>query len=282
VATIVVIDDDPAMDLLVDSFTYRGHESYRVPSLAEAMQCLDQIVQADIVILDILMPSSGTQNQGMASAPVPSGMALLRELRKAKGEIPVIALSAVQDNTIIEALADDPATSFVSKWDSHPLREMIYLVQERLGIHDVQMPRPFIVHGHAEAEKLALKNYIQNTLHLPEPIILHELPNLGRTVIEKFEDYAAASALVFVLLTPDDVGAPIAALDDAKRRARQNVVFEMGYFLGILGRQTGRVLLLYSGDLELPSDLSGVIYIDISTGVEAAGEKIRKELAHVL
>ena len=112
-------------------------------------------------------------------------------------------------------------------------------------------------------------------------MILHEQPSLGRTVIEKFEDYAADSALVFVLLTPVDVAAPATEADDMKRRARQNVIFEMGYFLGILGRKSGRVLLLHKGPLDLPSDLSGIVYIDISEGIEAAGEKIRRETAHV-
>ncbi len=70
--------------------------------------------------------------------------------------------------------------------------------------------------------------------------------------------------------------------DDEKHRARQNVILELGYFLGVLGRETGRVVLLYKGPLDVPSDLSGVVYIDISNGIEAAGEKIRKELKDVL
>lgn len=97
-------------------------------------------------------------------------------------------------------------------------------------------------------------------------------------VIEKFEDYAAMSALVFVLLTPDDTVAKGDEPDDSKRRARQNVIFEMGYFLGTLGRKSGRVILLYRGPLDLPSDISGITYIDISEGIEAAGEKIRREV----
>ena len=139
----------------------------------------------------------------------------------------------------------------------------------------------FIVHGHDDKMKLELKNYIQNTLHLPEPIILHEKPNLGRTIIQKFEDYAAISSIVFVILTPDDIGASEHDSDDTKRRARQNVIFEMGYFLGTLGRESGRVLLLYRPPLELPSDISGVVYINISNGVDKAGEEIRQEIENV-
>jgi len=112
-------------------------------------------------------------------------------------------------------------------------------------------------------------------------LILHERPNVGRTIIEKFEDYASTSQLVFVLLTPDDIVASEGDPDDAKRRARQNVIFEMGFFLGTLGRSSGRVILLYKPPLDLPSDIAGIVYIDISQGIEAAGEKIRKEIEHV-
>ena len=183
---------------------------------------------------------------------------------------------------MIDPIVDDPHSSFISKWESHSLRELVKKINHTLGLPNKLAPlKPFIIHGHNETAKLALKNYLQNTLRLPEPIILHEQPNLGRTIIEKFEDYAAFSSLVFILLTPDDIVANGRETDDVKRMARQNVIFEMGYFLGMVGRRSGRVLLLYQGPLELPSDLSGIVYIDISKGVEAAGEKIRMEVDNV-
>ena len=138
------------------------------------------------------------------------------------------------------------------------------------------------MHGHDETEKLALKNYLQNTLRLSEPIILHEQPNLGRTIIEKLEDYASDVDLVFVLLTPDDKISNLTETNDAKRRARQNVIFELGLFLGLFGRLSGRVFLLHKGPLDLPSDLSGIVYIDILNGVQSAGEVIRKEIENVI
>jgi predicted nucleotide-binding protein len=162
-------------------------------------------------------------------------------------------------------------------------REIIRRVEQILGVAAVERgPSSFIVHGQDTQEKIALKNYLQNTLGFPEPVILHEQPNLGRTIIEKFEEYAGTADLVFVLLTPDDKPSGPHASNDEKRRARQNVVFELGYFLGTFGRLSGRVFLLHKGPLELPSDISGVVYIDISGGVAAAGESIRKELTHVV
>lgn len=133
----------------------------------------------------------------------------------------------------------------------------------------------FIVHGHENETKLELKNYVQNTLKLGEPIILAEKASGGLTIIEKFEKYASGCNLVFVLLTPDDVYG-------TEKRARQNVIFEMGYFLGKLGRKSGRVILLYKGDLDIPNDISGLIYINIDNGVEAAGEEIRREISTIV
>lgn len=133
--------------------------------------------------------------------------------------------------------------------------------------------KTFIVHGHDSEAKLSLKNYIQNTLKMDEPIILAEKASGGLTIIEKFEKYSENCNLVFVLLTPDDL-----YTQDGKSRARQNVILELGYFLGKLGRKSGRVILLYKGNLELPNDISGLVYINIDNGIEASGEEIRREI----
>jgi|GEM_PF-3985106 len=138
--------------------------------------------------------------------------------------------------------------------------------------------RIFIVHGHDHQTVLELKDYLQNTLKLGEPVVLRQMPGLGRTLIEKFEKEAEAVELVFVVLTPDDKAAALNDPDNEKRRARQNVIFELGFFLGKLGRTSGRIILLHKGSVEIPSDVAGIEYIDISNGVESAGEKIRREL----
>lgn len=123
--------------------------------------------------------------------------------------------------------------------------------------HDV-----FVVHGRDEAAKEAVARYIEK-LGL-KAIILHEQPNAGRTIIEKFEVYSSVNFAV-VLLTPDDVGAPRDKSTEGKARARQNVIFELGYFIGKLGRQ--QVCALYKEDVELPSDIYGVLYVPM----DAAG-----------
>jgi predicted nucleotide-binding protein len=118
--------------------------------------------------------------------------------------------------------------------------------------------RVFVVHGHDEGAKHAVARFLEK-LGL-EAIILDEKPDQGRTIIEKFESYAIDVGFAVIVLTPDDVGHLKTASDD-QERARQNVIFELGYFVGKLGR--GRACLLRKGDVEMPSDLAGVIYTEL-------------------
>lgn len=115
--------------------------------------------------------------------------------------------------------------------------------------------RVFVVHGHDDGVKESVARYLAK-LDL-EPVILHELPNQGRTVIEKFEVHSGV-AFAVVLLTPDDIGHAVGKPEEAKHRARQNVVLELGFFISALGRD--RVCVLYKGGVEIPSDYTGVLY----------------------
>lgn len=119
----------------------------------------------------------------------------------------------------------------------------------------------FVVHGHDDGLKETVARYLSK-LELA-PVILHEQPNQGRTIIEKFERHADVDFAV-VLFTPDDVGYPINKAEQSRPRARQNVVLELGFFMGALGRH--RVCVLHTGDLELPSDYAGVLYLPLDAG----------------
>jgi hypothetical protein len=130
--------------------------------------------------------------------------------------------------------------------------------------------RVFVVHGRDEAAKEKTASVL--TRLKMEPVILHQQADQGNTIIEKFEQHADVDFAV-VLLTPDDMGGPDS--DQLRPRARQNVMLELGFFLGKLGR--GRVCALHKGDVEIPSDYSGVLYIPMDEA--GAWEiKIAKEL----
>lgn len=169
----------------------------------------------------------------------------------------------------------------------------------------------FIVHGRDDKPVKELKFML--TQFGLKPIVLHEQPSGSRTIVEKLEKYSNVG-YAFVILTPDDLGSEkidfakilmsvvnklryvieaksiirpkgtlqmaleelMSISDSLKPRARQNVVLEFGYFMGLLSRD--KVCCLYTGDVELPSDMSGIAYVAFKNSVTEAKEKIKKEL----
>ncbi|ALW86673.1 hypothetical protein AUC43_17250 [Hymenobacter sedentarius] len=128
---------------------------------------------------------------------------------------------------------------------------------------DTECRNIFIVHGRDHDTR----NEVQRVLHsLSIPtIVLEKEGDAGQTVIQKFEREAARCEYAIILCSPDDEGRlrtkgrkTAAAADSPRPRARQNVVLELGYFLGRLGRD--KVFMLHTGNIEQPSDLAGIIY----------------------
>jgi predicted nucleotide-binding protein len=130
----------------------------------------------------------------------------------------------------------------------------------------------FLVHGHDSGAKDSVARFIEG-LGL-EPVILHEQATRGMTIIEKLEQHADACFAV-VILTADDVGALRKEPKKRLPRARQNVIFELGLFIGRLGRS--QIFALKKDDIELPSDYVGVGFIPM----DEAGmwkEELEKEM----
>jgi len=160
----------------------------------------------------------------------------------------------------------------------------------------------FIVHGRDHKPMKELKEMLYD--FGLKPIILHEKESEGSlTLAEKLEEYSEDVGYAFVILTPDDVGCEKTEVEKLKSelrapilkrpvlvttgeierisdwfrpRARQNVIFEMGYFWGLLKRK--RVCCLLKGDVEKPSDIKGVVYIPFKDSIKNAEVKIMKKL----
>jgi predicted nucleotide-binding protein len=131
----------------------------------------------------------------------------------------------------------------------------------------------FVVHGHDDGARESVARFLER-LGL-ETIILHEQATGGRTIVEKLEYYSDVDFAI-VLLTPDDVGGvKSSGRDKLQARARQNVILELGFFAGKLGRK--HVCALFKGPLELPSDYLGVGYVPLD---ESGGWRLQlaKEL----
>jgi hypothetical protein len=204
------------------------------------------------------------------------GVELARRVRKFAPTIPILGVSGEEQGR--EYFENQKRMAFLGK-DACTTEHLIDVLGQLMRKGRWQrLPNIFIVHGHDHATTYALKSFLERDLHLGEPIILHEQPNLGRALIEKFEECSAKADVVFALLTPDDLARSRRERKAALSRARQNVIFELGYFYGKLRRRSGAVILLFKGSLELPSDLAGVAYIDLSDGFERAAKHIRAEL----
>ena len=143
--------------------------------------------------------------------------------------------------------------------------EMLQAISGNEGVSDTPQStfgdEVFIVHGHDDEAKETVARFVEN--FGIEATILHEQANRGQTIPEKFEEHASEAGFAIILLTPDDVGASKDETDDPKPRARQNVVLELGYFWGRLGR--GHVCVLYKGGVELPSDMQGLLYVPMNS-----------------
>lgn len=117
----------------------------------------------------------------------------------------------------------------------------------------------FLVHGHDDGTKETVARFL-GKLDL-DVVILHEQVNAGRTIIEKLEHHSEDCDFAIILMTPDDVGSVDNGEDVHQHRARQNVILELGYFMGKLGR--AQVVALYKGDIELPSDIHDILYVPL-------------------
>ena len=128
----------------------------------------------------------------------------------------------------------------------------------------------FIIHGHDNTLKMEVQLLLNRAA--VNNIVLHEQADRGRTIIDKLLDETNKAGYAIALLTPDDI------LENEAKRARQNVILEIGYFIGLLGKE--RIRLLVKDGVEVPSDLQGILY----EKYEASGSwkiKLLKEMQAV-
>jgi predicted nucleotide-binding protein len=120
----------------------------------------------------------------------------------------------------------------------------------------------FVIHGRADTPRLEVQNLILRATSHP-PVVLMDQPNQGGTIIEKLEEHLGTTAgFAVVIITGDDEGR-LVNTSELQPRARQNVILELGYAMGRIGRRN--VTILYEENVELPSDISGVAYYPLDT-----------------
>lgn len=136
-----------------------------------------------------------------------------------------------------------------------------------------QSPRVFIIHGHDLQAALELRDMLRDKFPALDPLVLSEQPWAGRTVIEKFEQEASDCGFAFAVFTPDDF---VQNDGEGYAQMRPNVLFELGWFYGYLGR--ARTCILYRQGTMIPSDLQGLGWCKFVDSVRQAYLDIEKEL----
>lgn len=111
-----------------------------------------------------------------------------------------------------------------------------------------------------------------------DPLAIDSLPTQGRTVIEQLEHYIPQTNFGIVLATPDDVGYLAGHKNEAKFRARQNVVLELGMLLSKLGRSRIAVVFKHCENFDKPSDINGMLYIEYGTSITEVAVRLKREM----
>lgn len=137
----------------------------------------------------------------------------------------------------------------------------------------MEQKKVFIVHGHDTPALFELDNLLTKDFHL-NTIVLSQMPSRGSpALIDKFEREASSASYAFVLLTPDDI---VEKDDGEYLQARPNVLFELGWFCGRLGRD--KVCIMRKKGTQIPSDLFGVLYIEFEEKIVDKYRELRNEL----
>jgi CheY-like chemotaxis protein len=282
--TVLLVDDDVFSScLLSEDLELEGFDVLTASTLNEAKDIIISN-QINVAVIDIMLPigEGGAADQKdllVTMGGFRSGQVLAARIKKNYPDVILIAYTNSEEIEVKDWF-DKNGARFFSKTGNRR-SDVVKYICKATGMAPPG-PKCFIVHGHDEESRYQLKDYLQNILKFPEPIVLQEQPSGGRTIIEKFEEVSMDVDLVFILLTPDDIVSRSDDINANKRRARQNVIFEMGYFLAKFGRKRGRVILLCKGDIELPSDIAGWARINISNGIASVSEEIRRELGEFL
>jgi predicted nucleotide-binding protein len=245
--TILFADNDQDfLDARKDFLLQEGYQVLLATDPITARQFLLK-ERIDLAILDIRLVNDDDDHDI-------SGILLARDVAPRVPKIMLTAFPSVETaRRAFSALfpGEHVVDYIAKKEEQNVLLSAVHVVLSR--------PKIFLVHGHDDDAKEMVARFLEKGG--PRVIVLHEQPMVGMTIIEKFEYYADDIDFAVVLLTPDDVGGK--SKDKVNPRARQNVILELGYFMAKLGR--ANVVPLYKENVEIPSELAGILPIPIDS-----------------
>jgi predicted nucleotide-binding protein len=269
---ILIVDDDPSFARRTAALL--ADEGYDTALAYSADEALDRTARSkfDLVLMDIRMHWGSKLNPAETAGEERTGLVLAQKIRRRYSGACLLAYTIAADPAVAEWFQQNGSGVIQKTWEG---RQMLRTVT-RLLRPGQQRANVFLVHGRDHKTMNQVRVFLRDRLHF-EPIVLAEEASLGMSLIDKFEHYASLADVAFVVLTPDDTGYYAAEAGEPRSRPRMNVVFELGYFFKAMRRASGRVIVLQNGAVDLPSDMAGVVTIDISNGVDEAEAEIRRE-----
>jgi CheY-like chemotaxis protein len=292
---ILWIDDIPdQVEELAEQIRDAGYEVTLVDSITEGAALIaDTPNQYLAVIVDLLMPGEsflvpGSKGPEMLETKygLNTGIVFGRWLIRHWPDLKVIGVSVKEDrdDQQIEWFKKSGAGYF-DKYSLYTSSRALLLLLNRLAA-EAKPSRPtlqtFIVHGRAETAKNDLSKLLQTRLRLPEPTILHEQPGHGMPSPESSPKTADVCRLVFALFTRADFPPAPSAWPEEQTKQLLQIFFETGFWASQCQETKGRLIILHEGLTAIPTELPGVVLIDISSGLEAAYEEINRTVAPYL
>ncbi len=280
-----ILEDDDYVKKVAQAFGEIGGYDIKpkgIKYLRERMGPMNGLNDCKKKLGDFLTALRKIENEGVSSGNYPLAQERLARwkeraiefLRQNVSDAEAAKLSKKKRVSYIGiGLSKDSFVRTVDKYETHflALLEEIeenpeIILRESAKNNAIQTTQPtvlegkrvFLIHGRDEGAKEKTARFLEKVGL--KPIILHEQPNKGRTIIEKIERNSNVAYAV-VLLTADDVGGIGSGKPNLQPRGRQNVVFEFGFFMGKLKRD--RVCALYQKGVEKPSDIDGLVYIPL-------------------
>lgn len=226
----------------------------------------------DVMIVDLALPVHGSNilNETETKGGSETGIPLLRLAKRSWPDTRFGLITGKPSSEVRQWCMDNGVEYLLKPIQRSTLERFLSL----------RSLRSFVVHGR-NLPSLEKTKKLLEALKI-EPVVLMERPNKGRTVIEKFEEISESCDCAIVVMSPDDVGRLADVTSDKEQsRIRQNVLFELGYFCGNLGRRSGSVILIEFGNIEIPSDLAGVVLLDGNSNFESLKQQIESELSHL-
>lgn len=217
----------------------------------------------DVFILDAHVPYGPEKNAPDVGSTMEAGLRCQRMITTDKRTcgVPVIILSIFGFRELQAERGSFPKNVYfrTKPWNSHELVTLVRTIAIRNEEPNRDIPEVFVVHGRDMGFKAMVARFLE---HMGlRPIILDEQASKGRAILQKFVDHSDVCAAVVILTGDDKGGLKGTKVREQRTRPRQNVVFELGFYIAKLGSE--RVVALYEEGVELPSDYAGIAYVPI-------------------